>query len=207
MRLAVISDLHDSVEHVGLLRERGARADGLVVCGDFTTFGTADRIQSMADAVRLEGRPLFFVIGNCDAAAADVALEGCLNLHATVVEFRGWLFAGIGGALPCPSPTPRELREADYARTLEHLSRECRGRFERLILVSHQPPFGTEADCLPSGRHVGCRALRSFLDDAQPACCLTGHIHEARGRSSLGRTLLLNPGPFSGGNVSLLELP
>ena len=63
-----------------------------------------------------------------------------------------------------------------------------------------------KADALPGGRHVGCQALRAFLDEVQPACCLSGHIHEAASRTKLGRTVLLNPGPFSHGNVAVLDL-
>ena len=67
-------------------------------------------------------------------------------------------------------------------------------------------PFGSAADMLPGGQHVGSHALRAFIDDVQPACCLTGHIHEAESRSWLGRTLVLNPGPFSHGKVATLDL-
>ncbi len=82
----------------------------------------------------------------------------------------------------------------------------CGTRTDRLILVSHQPPFGTAADRVPGGRHVGCLALRAFLDEVQPACCLNGHIHEAISRPRVGRTILLNPGPFSQGNVATLDV-
>lgn len=206
MRLAVISDLHDSLAHLAQLRASLRGADALVVCGDFTTFGDRARIQRMADAVRPESAPLLFVLGNCDAMAADGALDGGDNLHGRVVERDGWLFAGIGGSLPCPSQTPGEFPEASYTRLLAAFRQASAGRAERLVLVSHQPPYGTDADLLPSGVHVGCHALRAFIDDVQPACCLTGHIHEAVSRSQVGRTVVLNPGPFSRGNVGLLEL-
>lgn len=206
MKLAVISDLHDSVEHIDVLRAKGRGADAVVVCGDFTTFGGRGRVQRMADAVRTDGVPLYFVLGNCDAMPVDGVLDGCCNLHGRVVEQDGWAFAGIGGSLPCPSPTPREFKETCYTRILESFRQACKGRADRLILVSHQPPFGTEADRLPSGTHVGCRALRDFIDAEQPACCLTGHIHEAVSCSHVGRTVVLNPGPFSLGNVGFLAL-
>lgn len=206
MRLVVLSDLHDSVAHIDSLHAARDKADALVVCGDFTTFGDRPQIQGMADAVRLDGLPLFFVLGNCDAMPADGVLDGWHNLHGRIVEHEGWLFAGIGGSLPCPSHTPGEFPEASYTRLLEEIRGACVGRAGRLILVSHQPPFGTDADLIPSGAHVGCHALRAFLDEVQPACCLTGHIHEARSESRVGQTVLLNPGPFSKGNVRLLEL-
>lgn len=206
MKLAVISDLHDSIAHVGALRKACAAADALVVCGDFTTFGDQDRIQDIADRVSVDDKPCFFVIGNCDAVAADTALDGWANLHDRIVPLNGWTLTGIGGSLPCPGHTPSEFPEADYEQRLEKIRKSCGERAERLILVSHQPPFDTDADRLPSGLHVGCHALRRFIDVVQPACCLTGHIHEAVSRSCVGRTLLINPGPFSQGNIVTLDL-
>lgn len=206
MKLAVITDLHDSVDHLAVLQEAVRQADALIICGDFTTFGDRARIQRVADAVRAQSAPTFFVLGNCDAMPSDGALDGCVNLHGRLVEWGGWLFAGLGGSLPCPSMTPREFQEAYYAGVLGRIRGECGGRAERLVLVSHQPPFETDADRLPAGRHVGCRALKAFLQEVQPACCLTGHIHEAESRSRVGRTVVLNPGPFSLGRVGLIEL-
>lgn len=206
MRLIVISDLHDSVAHLETLRQKAEGADALVVCGDFTTFGDRGRIQRMANSVRIDGVPLYFVLGNCDGMPVDGVLEGGLNLHGRVLERDGWLFAGLGGSLPCPGHTPGEFPEAHYLRLLAELRQGCGERADRLILVSHQPPHGTAADRLPSGLHVGCHALRAFLDEVQPAFCFTGHIHEAGSRSQVGRTVLLNPGPFSKGNVTVLDL-
>lgn len=206
MKLIVISDLHSSLAHVGALHEACAGADALIICGDFTTFGDQAHIQSMADAVRVEGLPCYFVTGNCDAMPPDGTLEGCQNLHGRVVAFGDWLLAGICGSLPCPSPTPREFNETVYTRLLANMKEVCGSRADRLILVVHQPPYGTAADLVPGGRHVGCEALRAFIDEVQPACCLTGHIHEAASRSRVGRTVVLNPGPFSKGNLATLEL-
>ena len=206
MKLTVVSDLHDSVEHLEVLRRSCVSADALVVCGDFTTFGDRERIQAMADALSVEGKPCYFVIGNCDTMAVDEALDGWLNLHGRVLSLDGWLLAGIGGSLPCPGHTPSEFSEGAFERLLESIREECGSRADRLILVCHQPPFGTGADLLPGGQHVGSRTLRAFIDRVQPACCLAGHIHEAASRSVVGRTVVLNPGAFKQGCVATLDL-
>jgi Icc-related predicted phosphoesterase len=206
MKLVAISDLHGKVHHVDALRAACAGAGALFICGDFTTFGDQPRIQSVADAVRVEGVPCFFVTGNCDAMPCDGSLAGCQNLHGRVAAFGDWLLAGLSGSLPCPSHTPNEFEEDFYARLLSHVKEACGNRTDRLVLVTHQPPFDTAADLVPGGRHVGSRALRNFIDKVQPACCLSGHIHEAASRSRVGRTLLLNPGPFSQGHIATFEL-
>lgn len=192
--------------HVGAVHAACSAADALVCCGDFTTFGDQPHVQSMADAVRFEGLPCFFVTGNCDAVPPDVTLDGWQNLHGRVVAFGDWLLAGVCGSLPCPAQTPGEFKEAFYKGLLASVREVCGSRTDRLILVSHQPPFDTAADLVSEGRHVGCHALRAFIDEVQPACCLTGHIHEAKSRTRVGRTVLLNPGPFVKGNVGVIEL-
>jgi Icc-related predicted phosphoesterase len=206
MKLTVISDLHDNVSHAAVLRKACVDSDALIVCGDFTTFGDRERIQTVADAVAAENLPRFFVIGNCDAMDANGTLSGWENLNGRIVTLDSWFLAGLGGSLPCPGHTPSEFQEAAFERRLSEIRETCGGRADRLILVSHQPPLDTDADCLPSGLHVGCQTLRRFIDEVQPACCLTGHIHEAASRSKVGRTVLLNPGPFSKGNIATLEL-
>lgn len=206
MKLVVISDLHGSVVHVDALRKVCADADSLVVCGDFTTFGDREHIQAMADAIREKNAPCYFVTGNCDVVDAETELDGWCNLHGRVVQWGDWWLAGLCGSLPCPAPTPREFKETYYERLLAGIKATGGVPADRLILVAHQPPFDTAADRLSSGRHVGCHALRRFIDEVHPACCLTGHIHEAASRTKLGRTVLLNPGPFSKGNMAVLEL-
>ena len=207
MKLIVISDLHDSMRHVDLLRDTCVGADALIVCGDFTTFGKHERVQTMADAVHIEGLPCYFVIGNCDAMGPADELDGWRNLHGRVARLGDWLLAGVGGALPCPGHTPSEYSETEGASCLTRIREACGGDCSQLILVSHQPPYGTGTDLLPTGMHVGSHSLRAFIDEAQPAYCLTGHIHEAASRMQVGRTVVINPGPFSHGQIAVIEVP
>ena len=76
--------------------------------------------------------------------------------------------------------------------------------FAHLILVSHTPPADTVVDRTGSGLHVGSRAVRQFIERVQPDLCLTGHIHEARGTDTLGRTLVVNPGELAAGGYAVI---
>jgi Icc-related predicted phosphoesterase len=42
--------------------------------------------------------------------------------------------------------------------------------------------------------HVGSEAVRTAIEEFQPVLGLHGHVHEAAGEESLGRTVCLNPG-------------
>ncbi|HHU14036.1 MAG: metallophosphoesterase family protein [Kiritimatiellae bacterium] len=206
MKLMVISDVHGHTKQVGALHEACAGVDALIMCGDFTTFGSHDQIQRVADALRVPDLPCYFVIGNCDCMELDGALNGWTNLHARCVTLGEWTLTGLGGALPCPSPTPTEFPESEYDVHLKRLYQACATDASRTILVVHQPPYGTSTDMLYDGTHVGSHALRAFIDRYQPACCLSGHIHEAASRSHCGSTLVVNPGPFAKGMFALVEL-
>ena len=41
---------------------------------------------------------------------------------------------------------------------------------------------------------VGSTAVRSAIEQYQPIASLHGHIHEGRGVTKIGRTLVVNPG-------------
>jgi hypothetical protein len=75
------------------------------------------------------------------------------------------------------------------------------------IFVLHSPPYDSDIDEAPEldknmtpidgGQqliHVGSTAVRDIIMEKQPLLGLHGHIHEARGASTLSRTLCINPG-------------
>lgn len=59
------------------------------------------------------------------------------------------------------------------------------------ILLTHGPPYGI-GDLTRSGDHVGCRALKAWIEAHQPSLVVCGHIHEGYGKYQLGNTLIVN---------------
>jgi uncharacterized protein len=68
------------------------------------------------------------------------------------------------------------------------------------------PPYGTKTDMLYSGRSVGSKAVRAFIESRQPAICLCGHIHEAKGLDAIGKTQIINPGSLANGGYAVITL-
>jgi Icc-related predicted phosphoesterase len=67
------------------------------------------------------------------------------------------------------------------------------------IAVIHTPPFNTHCDVLFDGRHIGSKAVRSWIEKKQPLLTLHGHIHESPRLSNtffdrIGSTTVINPG-------------
>ena len=84
------------------------------------------------------------------------------------------------------------------------------GNAENVICVMHAPPYDTLLDRLYNATAMGSRAVRKFIEEAQPAITLHGHIHESPTVSGaycqkIGKTISVNPGQ-SGGLLSAVIL-
>jgi Icc-related predicted phosphoesterase len=151
------------------------------------------RDRLLARAREIGENRLLVVLGNHDNP--DPA-----SLHGrTVATSDGLIVGGVGGSLPT-GPFPFQLEEWEYASILDKL-----GRVD--ILVTHEPPHGTACDIAHGGRHMGSRAVRDYCLRERPRLVLTGHIHESPSVDRLGRTVLVNPGPFFTGRYGLAEVP
>jgi hypothetical protein len=67
------------------------------------------------------------------------------------------------------------------------------------VAVIHAPPFNTKCDVLFDGRHIGSKAVRSWIEKNQPRLALHGHVHESPKISGtffdrVGSTTVINPG-------------
>jgi len=66
-------------------------------------------------------------------------------------------------------------------------------------MVCHTPPKDTAIDVVRSGLHVGSSVVRNFIEKFKPDVCISGHIHESRGKDKVGDTIVLNAGMFRDG--------
>ncbi len=66
-------------------------------------------------------------------------------------------------------------------------------------MVCHTPPKDTATDIIRTGAHVGSYIVREFIIKYRPDVCITGHIHESRGKDKVGSTTVLNAGMFRDG--------
>lgn len=209
-----IGDIHEDVSMLARIPGlSGAR--GVIVSGDLTTAGGVARARRVLEALRACNPVVYAQIGNMDTAEVTGYLEGeGVNIHRRALRLAeagespdGRLpeigMMGLGYSSPTPFKTPSEAPDAVLGAWLDETWREAKA-FERLLLVSHDPPFGTEADMIGKGAHVGSEAVRNFVEKVQPDVCLTGHIHESRVCTRLGRTVLVNPGPLASGGYALL---
>lgn len=66
------------------------------------------------------------------------------------------------------------------------------------IFLVHAPPAGAGVGRLYSGEETGSRTIEELILERQPVLTVCGHVHEAAGWGSLGRTCILNAGSVAG---------
>jgi len=189
MKLLVVGDIHGTDAGVRALNAyREEDVDCVAVCGDITHFGPAEWAVDVLSRVEV---PLVCVAGNCDPPELpDVLKEnGIRCLHFEVAECSGLRFTGFGGSPKGPSgPSVTEKEISGIAAALEGAD----------VLITHIPAYGIN-DRVPSGDHLGSRALREAVASRPPKIHLSAHVHEVRNGALLEGTLFINPGPAKDG--------
>jgi len=197
MKYLALSDLHGDYSKVEALQQCAGEVDAVLITGDITNFGPVGKALEFIDMFDV---PVLAVPGNCDPLDILEILDGskAINLHKNCYTIGDVNFMGLGGSNTTPFDTPFELTDEDIEQSLERLLDECSGI--RNVLISHAPPYGY-SDELPVG-HVGSQTIAKFVDRFALVVC--GHIHEARGITKAGDTIVVNVGEASKGYGALI---
>ncbi len=198
MRFLAVTDFHGKYDKVVDILHAAGIVDGTLLAGDLTDFGPAENAKRLIDMLP---KPILAVPGNCDPKEIVRILEReGVCLHEERITFDGVTYVGIGGSNPTPFGTPFELKEEEIKAELERLLKGTKGP---LVLISHAPPKGNQ-DRIPNGVHVGSEAVALEAPKFKAVVC--GHIHEDRGISKAGDTVVVNPGMASMGNAAVLDV-
>lgn len=180
-----------------------------------------ERWLKIADE-RLKGTNIKYYMtpGNDDAFVIDEVL----NSSKTVVNPEGklvWIddhheMISSGYSNLTPWNSPREATEDQMMTKIEEMAQQVKD-MPNTIFNLHCPPYDSGLDIAPkldkdlkpivkagSGVEmapVGSTSVRQAIEKFQPLLGLHGHIHEARGRCKIGKTLCLNPGSEYGEGI------
>jgi uncharacterized protein len=206
MELTVLSDIHGSLDKLTAAASLLSRSDLTVVCGDLTRHGDLDELRQVVTELKQYTRCLLAIPGNMDGEdSIRILNELDANLHGKSETVGNVRFIGSGGAMPTPFGTPFEIPESEIVSRLSSLCKPDHPG--RLAVICHNPPYGTKLDRIMLNRHVGGKQIRKWIEEVQPEVFLSGHIHEAAGVDRIGKTVLLNPGPFRRGGVGIVTIP
>jgi Icc-related predicted phosphoesterase len=198
MRIGFISDIHDNPRTMDWLAGTVKVYDVVAIGGDVGELRLLNRVVEFA-----VGRQVFIVLGNQEHVVKELLAVRNV-LHGTSIRVGRYTMGGIGGSLPFDGGL-LELDETQFASLAKNL-----GPVD--LLIAHQPPINTRCDMVFDGLsdtgviHAGSAAIREYIEETQPLLALVGHIHESPGVDSIGRTAVVNPGPFMMGNYAEVEL-
>jgi hypothetical protein len=181
-------------------------------------------IRHADELLRGTGLKLYMTGGNDD----DEEMVDLLNANQTetVVNPEGRLImldeihsmVSVGLSNPTPWKTPREEGEEGLKARIEESVRGIQD-FTDVVFNFHAPPKDCTLDVAPllntstnpptpvvrGGQsvmaNVGSSAVRETIERYQPLLALVGHIHESRGITKIGRTVIINPGSEYGEGI------
>jgi Icc-related predicted phosphoesterase len=199
MKIISFGDVHEDTSNLIRIKPELETVDLIVISGDLTNCHGKTEAKKVLDAVKKYNKHLLAVYGNMDRQAVDDYLtkEG-INLHGNGYRFGDVGIFGCGASSPTPFHTPSEISEADIERFLTNGYQKVKDAKWK-IMVCHTPPRDTAPDVIRSGMHVGSQAVRDFILKHKPHVCISGHIHESRGKDKIGDTMVLNAGMFRDG--------
>ena len=206
MNVLLISDIHGSADCFDFVLSEAGKADLVLISGDITDFGDEPEVAALLAPILSTGAPIAAVSGNCDREGVRNYLRRTGLSVEGICRSEGELrLVGSGGGLRRKGFTPFEPTEEELEETLQAAISDCECSDSPIIVLTHTPPRGTDAD-LRLASHVGSFAFRELLDQVQPLLWIAGHIHEARSVSRKGSTLLINPGSLKEGSYAVVEI-
>lgn len=189
----VLPDIHDKSEHLKRIAKPLHDADAVLLAGDMTN-GSINHLLRLLAILEEFNEHIYAVGGNMDTPqiVAHLAREG-MSLERRHTMLDGIALLGLGGALPFAGAYV--FSEDQLAQHLADAEANVPPGAPK-ILLAHQPPYGTICDKIAGVGHVGSQAVRAWIERVQPLVCFCGHIHEAQGIDTIGKTTVINPAPI-----------
>jgi len=199
MKIISFGDVHEDTSNLAKIKYDLETADLIVISGDLTNCHGKTETKKILDAIKKYNKNLLIQYGNMDKSEVDEYLtsEG-INLHGNGYIFGDVGIFGCGGSSQTPFNTPSEISETDIEQFLVNGYNKVKDARWK-VMVCHTPPRDTATDIVRSGMHVGSQTVRDFIVQYKPDVCISGHIHESRGKDILGNTIILNAGMFRDG--------
>ncbi len=145
-------------------------------------------------------KPVYFIYGNVESNKyINFKLKKNIhNINEKIVKINGIKIVGIEHAkekwwvdkYSSGKYDPNEKKVKKFLKKLCYVD----------ILLSHAPPYGyLDVNDNPKtpklrGKHHGSKLVLDYIKRKQPKYCLCGHIHEAKGRVKIGKTIVINGG-------------
>lgn len=187
MKILAVSDRVEPMLYDHFNRDNFPGIDLILSCGDLPS-------EYLTFLVTVFNVPLYYVKGNHDAHYSMRPPQGCVDLHARIVSYRGVRLAGLegcrwynGGPLQYTEPRMRQILgklkwRLFWSRGLD-------------IVIAHAPPrFLNDAE---DPCHKGFKCYLHLIERYSPKYFLHGHIHarfekDTERTATVGNTKVIN---------------
>ena len=212
-KILAISDVHGEENENLYAYLNNNDIDLVLVLGDITDFGPLEFASEFLYKVADCGVDVIAIPGNCDPKGICNAInEVSFCLHNNIIAYGDAILFGYGGSNETPFNTPGEIQDnkiyGDVYELLANYDYVYNKDVPKVrILVTHAPPYNTEADKMENGEHVGSAGILKSIHEFEPEINVCGHIHEAKSLSKIGITTdVANPGMLKDNGAVLIEL-
>lgn len=192
MKLLCFTDTHTSEKVLASIRKKvdKDKPDLLICTGDVSLFSRG--LNEFFKRIEKFKIPMVFIHGNheLESEIRKIAKNYAYVkfVHKNGYRFGDFLFVGYGGG---GFSNVYPDFEQFIPKIKERLKKE-----DKLILLTHAPPYGTKLDILPYFGHVGSKSATKAIKELKPKLVLCGHLHENFHKmDKIGQTLIINPGP------------
>jgi putative phosphoesterase len=187
MLIYAVADIHADLKRIEHIREvvSAHHPDVLVIAGDIINYVHPEKTFVQLNDLAL---PVVMVRGNSDPGHIEnhaVKFPNLTFLHLNQVTVKSVAFTGISGTIPLPFRNRVRLFEKDLMKRVYPLIDA------QTLVVVHPPPWGI-LDQVMGRFHSGSKMVRDIVEKKQPRLLICGHIHEAAGIETIGRTTVVN---------------
>ncbi len=192
MKILAFSDTHLHKKALNLIKQKSKKVDILICGGDISWFshGLKEVLKDLDHSLK---KPMFIIPGNHEEGKnLEEICNPLKNIYYTNKQTKRIgkfiFFFWWGGGF--------EQTDIQLEKATKRL-KEQKQKEDKVIFITHGPPYNTALDFLDWAGHVGCKSQRKFLQEIKPILHICGHLHENFNKKQLfnNKTLIINPGP------------
>ena len=141
--------------------------DLILSCGDLPP-------EYLSYLLNLFNAPVYYVCGNHDIRYDSKPPDGCIDLNARLIKYKGIKMLGLEGSR-WYSGGPHQYTEQEMWKIIRGLRPKIWWQKGVDIIITHAPPrFVHDAEDLC---HRGFKSFRWLIDHYHPIYFIHGHIH------------------------------
>ena len=189
MKILVFTDVHGNPTAIRQIINKSKEADLLVCAGDLIDWGHLENIVRLFKDLN---KKILIIPGNHEDYDELKSLckkyNFLIDIHLKKFKMNDVMFFGFGGG----GFSQKDLELEEVMKKLKFDEKE------KLVFVTHGPPYGTKLDYLNHLKsYRGSKTLTEFIKKFKPKFAICGHLHEnEKKEDKIGTTLILNPGKY-----------